>query len=482
MSRWRHPVEEVVDLSPRILAGRPGTGKTLYLRRLQAYAAQDGSVYAAPVAVDVPPTDAVVRVTQRGEPAMIGETWMRIWQRATIRAAVSHLRRSRHLRLDPSAEEALADHGLIPATRTPRSVYAEVNAILGAHAATADSLRRYLEHYGWADIEYELGQALRSAPPLMLFLDGIDEQFSRAPAYWLRCQEGLVLAILSTLRNPVLSRLRVVACVRDLAIASVARSEHATRFRGDPRVRVLEWDHDEILAFLLAKIERLDDSDRMRPSLGGVAGWLGISSVTVRDGFTESVEEYLLRHTRMTPADIIVLGNAVCLEVSEAQRAGQSSVSQEAIVRSVAEVSRQFAAVQLQRCGNQLASEQMPADAAIYGYTDFFVGGEFSEVLASSVREALGNVGHERFGAEELDRLDASGRAVVEGVSLADVLWQNQLLGVEQPSATRFRLFLSDPWNIPRASKQFVFHPCLSHAFALQPVGEPVGGFGRRVT
>ena len=49
------------DLTPRIIVGRMGSGKTLYLRRSQAFAAGDPSTYADDVRSDLPSTQDVIQ-------------------------------------------------------------------------------------------------------------------------------------------------------------------------------------------------------------------------------------------------------------------------------------------------------------------------------------------------------------------------------------------------------------------------------------
>ena len=56
-----------------------------------------------------------------------------------------------------------------------------------------------------------------------------------------------------------------------------------------------------------------------------VRDWLGIATVADEWGGKERVEDYLLRHTRMIPRDVISLGNALSVEVLRHRKAGRDS-------------------------------------------------------------------------------------------------------------------------------------------------------------
>jgi len=112
---------------------------------------------------------------------------------------------------------------------------------------TENHVVRYLEDPAWDDLEDVLAETVRSSRPVFFYLDAVDETFINAPAYWLRCQEGLFLQVMRQLRNPKFGgRLHVVICIRDIVLSSIYRSEHAPRYQDEPHIRVLSWDRDSI--------------------------------------------------------------------------------------------------------------------------------------------------------------------------------------------------------------------------------------------
>ncbi len=123
---------------------------------------------------------------------------------------------------------------------------------------TAYQLSEYLDDPLWDDLEDLLGEILSHCKPIYFYLDAVDEEFSHAPMYWLKCQEGLFLQVMRLLRDQKLGgRLHVVICIRDIVMSSVYRSEHAPRYYNEPHIRVLTWDRVSLLYLLEQKLRRL---------------------------------------------------------------------------------------------------------------------------------------------------------------------------------------------------------------------------------
>ena len=120
-------------------------------------------------------------------------------------------------------------------------------------------------------------EVLVDRPPLFFYLDAVDEEFSHAPMYWLRCQKGLFYQVMRFLRDSKLGgRLHIVICIRDVVLSSVYRSEHAPRYHGEPHIRILNWNSHSIRAFLRAKLERLSEDYLLEESATHpIQRWLG---------------------------------------------------------------------------------------------------------------------------------------------------------------------------------------------------------------
>lgn len=484
------------DLSARIIIGRMGAGKTIYLRRSHAMAGADPATYADAVRNDLPSTDDVVDVCHRYEPETVEETWTAIWRRAILRALASHLLFAPSLRESVSfaARERLEEDfaALLGRPTAPRSPYAEVSAIIRKHRSRG-SLDRYLKHPQWPDLTWHLSQALRETRPVYFHLDAVDEQFGRAPMYWLKLQKGLFHAVIDLLRDSDFGgRLHVVACVRDIVYSHILRSEHAGRYRDEPHIRVLDWNALAIRQLLIAKIGRLGAFHRMDPDSEDVAGWLGLREIdNPRRNVLEPVEDYLLRHTRMLPRDIVFLGNSLCREVARAKRDGATGLEESTIRRVVGSAAATFADMQLQACANQIAADMMPANAVTQRYAEVYLGDtEYSRGLAEELRKVIRSIGRDRFDAMQLDlarrdagkRLEAHARPGEErdvGLQVLDVLWQQGLLGYQAAEGDeddiRFfaRADVTD-FHLPMDRLGYVFHSCVAHSIPLEPVGPPV--------
>src|ERR687884_1348680 len=125
------------DLSARVLVGKMGAGKTVYMRRFQAAAKQNHSLYADSIQEDLPSTESIVRICHWYRDAVLTEKWMLMWRRAIIRSLVTHLLCDRELAANVTEDEAdLIWNGygdLLRRSRVPLSVYSQLNEILLGH-------------------------------------------------------------------------------------------------------------------------------------------------------------------------------------------------------------------------------------------------------------------------------------------------------------------------------------------------------------
>jgi hypothetical protein len=467
------------DSTVRVIVGTLGAGKTVYMRRLQDYQSHQDSVYATAPQQDLPETEVVVRACQWFTGQVLVEKWMQIWRRAILRALASHLLLRRELRRlvpDDLAEELSTEYGrLLGDYRRPRSVYSQVRDIINDQH-TAHQLTSYLTDSAWDDLEDALGEALAQCKPVYFYLDAVDEEFGHAPMYWLKCQEGLFYQVMRLLRDHRFGgRLHVVVAVRDIVISSVYRSEHAPRYRNEPHIRVLHWDKAALLYLLQRKLRRLPPQQLMRPVHGDdvtVRDWLGLPSVTNEWGAREKIEDYLVRHTRMIPRDVVTLGNALAGEVSRAKQAGRDKVPEQAVHDVVARCAKWFGDSQLAQCANQVASDLMPAQAAQHGYSDLYTGAGayISGSVLDQMRSILRLMSTSRFPRRDLEVLRAIGNPQFDDATdLTSVLWLNGLLGYVDPEGRERFYSLGDveDFQVPAEVDDYVVHPVLARSLGL---------------
>jgi len=220
---YGHLATRANDSMVRVIVGKLGAGKTVYLRRLQDFQAHQDSVYADVPQQSLPKTEVVVKACQWFSDRVLVEKWMQIWERAIMRSLASHLLCRPELRQQLRDEQAdEIEHSytrLLDDFRRPRSIYSEVRDIINRQQ-TAYQLSTYLDDPLWDDLEDLLGEVVGQCKPIYFYLDALDEEFSHAPMYWLKCQEGLFYQVMRLLRDHKLGgRLHVVVCIRDIVMS-----------------------------------------------------------------------------------------------------------------------------------------------------------------------------------------------------------------------------------------------------------------------
>ena len=469
---YGHLATRANDSMVRVIVGKLGAGKTVYLRRLQDFQSRQDSVYAAVPQQSLPKTEVVVKACQWFSDQVLVEKWMQIWDRAIMRSLVSHVLTRPELRAqlrDEQIEEIEGSYArLLDDFRRPRSIYSEVRDIINQRQ-TAHQLSAYLDDPLWDDLEDVLGEVVGRCKPIYFYLDALDEEFSHAPMYWLKCQEGLFYQVMRLLRDPRLGgRLHIVVCIRDIVMSSVYRSEHAPRYYNEPHIRVLTWDRSSLLYLLQRKLARLPASLLMRrPATGPptIGDWLGVNGEWPGPDGDGPIGDYLLSHTRLIPRDIISLGNDLNEEVLRTKQAGQEGLPPAALQRVVQRCAKRFGDSQLAQCANQISSDMMPQNAALHDYSELFTSTQaYISGVQEDVRSFVRLIGVDRFSRADLEALQEVADLHFEKTTdLASVLWQNGLLGYLDESGRRRFYSMGDveEFHFPPDVGTYVLHPCL---------------------
>jgi len=463
------------DSMVRVIVGKLGAGKTVYLRRLQDFQSHQDSVYADVPQQSLPKTEVVVKACQWFSDRVLVEKWMQIWERAIMRSLVSHLLRRPELRQqvrDEQASEIERSYTrLLDDFRRPRSIYSQVRDIINQRQ-TGHQLSTYLDDPLWDDLEDLLGEVIGQCKPIYFYLDAVDEEFSHAPMYWLKCQEGLFYQVMRLLRDHKLGgRLHIVVCIRDIVMSSVYRSEHAPRYYNEPHIRILTWDRGSLLYLLQQKLRKLPPSLLMRHPASGVptiGDWLGVNGDWPGPDGDTTIEEYLLSHTRLIPRDIISLGNELNEEVLRQKHAGRDGLPPTVLQAVVQRCAKRFGDSQLAQCANQISSDLMPKNAALHDYSELFTSTQaYISGVEDDLRSFVGMIGVDRFPRADLEALQEMADLHFEkATNLASVLWQNGLLGYIDENGQRRFYSLGDveEFHFPSHVATYVLHPCLAHA------------------
>src|SRR5271166_3557540 len=472
---YGHLATRANDSMVRVIVGKLGAGKTVYLRRLQDFQSRQDSVYADVPQQSLPKTEVVVKACQWFSDQVLVEKWMQIWDRAIMRSLTSHLLTRPELRQqlrDEQIEEIQGSYArLLDDFRRPRSIYSEVRDIINQRQ-TAHQLSTYLDDPLWDDLEDLLGEVIGQCKPIYFYLDGVDEEFSHAPMYWLKCQEGLFYQVMRLLRDHKLGgRLHVVVCIRDIVMSSVYRSEHAPRYYNEPHIRVLTWDRNSLLYLLGQKLQRLPPSLLMRRPADGPATirhWLGTNGDWPGPDGAETVENFLLSHTRLIPRDIISLGNELSEEVLKQKQAGCEGLPPAALKAVVRRCAKRFGDSQLAQCANQVSSDLMPRNAALHNYSELYTSTQaYMRDVQEDIRRFVGMIGTDRFPRSDLDGMqELADMTFDRATDLAAVLWQNGLLGYIDDGGKRRFYSLGDveQFHLPPEVDTYALHPCLVHS------------------
>ncbi len=465
----------------RVVIGRKGSGKTLFLRKFRDELSKTHSVLLfGASSTQLPTTEHIVRVAHWFPERILTEVWQLAWSRAILASLASHLihdNRVRQYLADEERSRLETDfRRILGISRAGRSPLTTLKMILTSRSS-GDSFFRYVNDVLWDDLEARLGSLLPDMPPVYFVLDAIDEEFAKAPAYWMRCQKGLFYETMRMLRDQELgARLHVVISIRDIVFHSVFQSEHASRYVADPHITTLDWSYLGACAFLDAKVQRLEEAQWLSETQPrSLPGWIGLKSVVNSRGDTEDVYSFLFRHTQCLPRDVVVFGNIfgeLC------QRAGDGTGAREELFKlAVADVARLSGLTQLAVVANQIIADEIPAEASRFDFVDSYLSvDEYRYSRLDELSTIIRRMKYLRVGRDEIAALQDAGMTAFGAPDLASVLWQSGVLGVEEEDA-RPRFFSMDRlgrMRLPSDAQSFVFHPSMREVAGLEARGSAI--------
>jgi hypothetical protein len=199
-----------------------------------------------------------------------------------------------------------------------------------------------------------------------------------------------------------------------------------------------------------------------------IRDWLGVDGHWQGPDGEETIEDYLLSHTRLIPRDIISLGNELSEEVLRQKQAGRDGLPPAALAGMVQRCAKRFGDSQLAQCANQISSDMMPQNAALHDYSELFTSTQaYISGVQEDVRSFVRMIGVDRFSRGDLEALQEVADLHFEKTTdLASVLWQNGLLGYVDEIGRRRFYSMGDveQFHFPPDVSTYVLHPCLIHA------------------
>ncbi|MEI2705359.1 MAG: hypothetical protein V9E89_08865 [Ilumatobacteraceae bacterium] len=477
-------------LSMRVFAGWKGAGKTVYLKKHREEAARrsarDG-FYVSDLLADLPPTTTTVMTLaqSRKRPDLPG-LWTRLWRHAIVLSAATHLL------FDPKlssylahAPDQFASSSYVRRLSEPIDVYDTFRVL------TSSAERRLsLDSTEWDRFESLTARALEHAPPVSLYVDSIDKEFEAAPSYWMRTQEGLLTALVDLINSHKFGgRLHTTITVRDMVISSIMRSTHASKMLDTGYIRTLNWDPASLRNLVLKKIRELPRTLLVEPEVvkqDSVRAWLGFSKIhNLERGVDEDALDYLIRHSRFIPRDIVDVGNTISREIESYP----SSFNPERFRQIVSRMALKHGREQLFICAQEIAADLLPAGLDDLSY---FGGMEHLKSMAATLEHVLRSQRTDIITSDDFALLSREIEVEFEQYTInpkldrstlvpivVDALWHNRVIGYRLSSsraaagAYHFYGVNSDSrFDLPSEGVELALHPCMLDAVpGLTPSG-----------
>ncbi len=476
--------------STHLIFGAKGCGKTHLLRILSNSMKASQDVIWLGLHQIPPGTRAVSRVNALFEEGERASEWTQLWRNSILLSTLSHLHFDARVR-NSVPKSALQNIERLSGTSggiddgmpsVPISLY-EAAAHLMGRFDQRSTIRKALDHPYWMSLRTRLDECLPNVPPMYSFYDCVDEYYENAPQPWLACQHGLLRAIEQQRDQEGLLRGKVhmVAALQDVALWTVSNSTHRERIVSDERVASLSWSMDAMSSLLDRRVAMLDSAHfRAFSGKKAVVDWLGMSWIkNEKRGITEPVAQYLIRHTRLVPRDLVKMGNYLCAAMPKLRSLSEDEAGS-AIRWLVAHLAEGWAGEQLNICAAHIASQvalrEIKGDAGL----DVIEGEAYIAPYRAILDDLLRTVTPmEKPTAGRIEKLRLDGKAIFGGaVDVPDILWQNGVLGCVTKSEGHESLVFAggaaSGLRLPRDSKKYVYRACFIDKLGLQSNGTTV--------
>lgn len=537
------------DLTIRVISGRKGSGKTYYSRIMERAAVDwDDVLCIRPTPpAKVQPTLIKTFTKNLRDVGEISSIWQDVWRKAFYHSFLSQI----FYEFNPSISTRSAQFPAIERARrkykdqfreiskplrrnssigfkSPRCVYASVAEICNS-CLSIEHFHSFLHNPAWNDLIALANSVLTEMPPVVYYLDAIDDDFRHAPAAYLDCQKGLYYACKDIANDAVLrKKLIVTITLRDLVYSAVISNENRLKNMDTPDVLHLNWTREAIQDFFEQKIltlkKKFSDANESevyekvfttRSDSNARMVFFGIETIPNKiRGIDEDVLDYVIRHTRNCPREVVEMGNAIARSFYTNSASGDFQ-RDKLIRKAVASKARDIASETLSVSANFLA-------ASIFGidyvqdtfdtqatYADSQPGKDrgkekdtFETEMAGYFKEHLRNVlvtlDKDVFTLDEFYDAQKGTQFQMDGISenrykmdkMEHVLWTQGLIGYREFSPEGIVLkdhFYTDSsiahgYLLPINHKVFVLHPCLIDYLQIHPVNaHPVGAKNDRI-
>ncbi len=279
-----------------------------------------------------------------------------------------------------------------PIPRRPLSPITMISEITKRYTNLNSINEDFRKALNFDDLEYDVLQLLHQYGQVHYIIDGLDELAWADLTGWLDVQRGLFkCAFLLSAVAKSTQYLRVTVSIRNYVFNRSTQDPHADRT--DAHLLKLNWDRNAAERFLNQRLHSASGGKFARSELltgsRPFAKWLGFETrLPSTRKVEESVEQYLLRHTRLSPRNIIDALNKLANAIGQADR-NQQSYSPDDFSRTVSEIARDVAKKMLVTTAEEVVATIPGAEKALATrQDDYRVQGEFLINMVADELEA----------------------------------------------------------------------------------------------
>ncbi|MGX5828274.1 P-loop ATPase, Sll1717 family [Mesorhizobium sp. 43Arga] len=489
------------DRRVRILIGRKGAGKSRQLARLRV-SATVADEYLLLLQRNEVPSNSTLRDFASIYPDRTDriQRWVLLWKASIISCVIKNIEyggkhSDTYKQIIKGFPEYIGTNcqELIMAT-TSTSTVASVMTHIIRKKNSFISMDDYLNDQRWGLIENFSEALIQNVPPIFIFLDTLDQNFSSAPIDWMDFQTGLFNFILSRVYDPESNhRLHIVASIRELVYLFTQESEHGRKSHDSIYIAYLSWRPDAAIHFLIRKLESMDkgcfaENPKSAKGRDLIYRWIGFTEIFMeRRGISQDVVSYLIRHTRYLPRDIVQIGNAISLV-----NAKNGKLTPGKLVEIISSCARSIALEVVESIAIHLSVSEF-----IRGRIDYHAYKRSESAKSVIVRHyedqierLIYFIGEERVSMKRYRGMISSSpsendfdNALVE--EIFDHLWKHGMLAVHRRgSEANVVQYIhtnnnNSPYvisRLPMDAEFFVFHPTLIDAYGIRPTQGVVYG------
>ena len=332
---------------------------------------------------------------------------------------------------------------------------------------TVNKMNMLLNNICWIELYNKIQRIIKRLPPIYIFLDAIDLEYEHSPLHWTSCQKGLFYTIMAFLENSTYGeKLHLIMSMRDNVFTSILKSEHATKFSKENHIFSLDWDKSNIRDFLDRKISKLDDCYFLAlKDNKNISSWLGVSEILNESNEQESICEFILRHTRLVPRDIINLCNELA-KLKEKVTNNSSINAMEWIREVVLKESASIGDELITICAKNIRINTMLKNIAQYECSDVYTSDKYyAEGTATKLLDLLNKYRNEKITYDIIECLNKAADLEFGGtVHLCDILWQNGALGFldDMGKVHYYAQKFHGEVLLPKYKKQYMFRSCIN--------------------